>query len=296
MRHILSVDVEDYFQVEAFSDIIPRDSWERWETRVVKNTLKILEIFEGFGVRATFFFVGWIAEKFPELVREVHRRGHELGCHSYWHRPVFTLSPSTFRSDLRQNRDVLEQISGERVLGYRAPSWSITKQSLWALEILAEEGFAYDSSIYPIRHDIYGIPGAARFPYRHQQAGQLPEFPPTTIRFAGLNLPAAGGGYLRICPVWYTEWAFRQAARCKERVVVYLHPWEIDPEQPRIPGAKLRSRFRHYTNLRGMEERISRLLRKYAFQSFADLLSTVTVKPAQQIDPKLAGAVSGASA
>lgn len=269
--YIMSVDVEDYFQVEAFSKVVPRSEWGQWPSRVVANTHRILDLFDEFAVKGTFFTLGWVAEKFPGLVREIHARGHELASHSYWHRPVYQLTPETFRQDLRQASDAIGQASGVRVAGYRAPSWSITAQSLWALDILAEEGYLYDSSIFPIRHDLYGIPGAKRFPHRVRAGGgELAEFPPATVSILGNTLPAAGGGYLRILPLTYTQWALRRLERESGSdgvAVVYLHPWEIDPEQPRI-AAQLKSRIRHYTNLRLMEPRLRALLRTHRFQPF----------------------------
>ena len=283
LSHIMSVDVEDYFQVEAFTAHVRKSEWERYPLRVNENTRRILDLFDEAGIKATFFFVGWVADKFPALVKETAARGHELACHSYWHRLVYSLDPEEFRSDTRRAKDVIEQSSGTRVCGYRAPSWSITRQSLWALDILAEEGFTYDSSIYPIHHDIYGVPGAKKFPYQHMCAGKrtLQEFPPATIKIAGGTLPAAGGGYLRIFPMAFTHWAFRQyVRRYGKPVVVYFHPWEIDPQQPRIE-AGLRSRIRHYTNLNKMEGRLARLISTYPFHAFRDepdvlQLNTVT--------------------
>ena len=274
MQHILSVDVEDYFQVEAFAESIPRDTWEQWPSRVVANTRRILDLFEQHHARATFFFVGWVAKRFPGLVREVHERGHELACHSFWHRPVYSLTPKEFRQDTRQAREAIEQAAGAPVLGYRAPTWSITSTCLWALDILAEEGFVYDSSIYPIHHDLYGVPDAQRFPYvRDCRNGlRLNEFPPTTVRLFGCNLPAAGGGYLRIFPFFYTAMVFQRFERhYRQPVVVYLHPWEVDPEQPRMRG-KLRSRLRHYTNLGRMEQRLRRLLQEHHFHGFREAM------------------------
>jgi polysaccharide deacetylase family protein (PEP-CTERM system associated) len=270
--HIMTVDVEDYFMVEAFAGSVPRETWESWPSRVVTSTRRVLDLFDKYDVKGTFFFVGWVAQKFPELVRDVHTRGHELACHSFWHRAVYSLTPTEFREDTRAAVRAIEDAAGVKLYGYRAPSWSITKECLWALDILAEEGFTYDSSIYPIHHDLYGVPGAQRFPYTHQlKNGQsLLELPPTTVRFLGLNLPAAGGGYLRIFPLAYTRWVFRQyEKKYRESVVVYLHPWELDPEQPRIKD-KLKSRVRHYTNLHKMESRLEALLREYRFQLFRD--------------------------
>lgn len=281
LTHVLTVDVEDYFQVEAFANSVNRDSWDTWPSRVVPNTQRILDLFDRFNAKATFFFMGWVADRFPGLVREVHSRGHELACHSYWHRTVYSLTPDEFREDTRRAKDAIEQASGARVLGYRAPTWSITRTCLWALEILLEEGFQYDSSIYPIWHDLYGVPGAERFPYVHTFADgrRLREFPPATIRIAGATFPAAGGGYLRIFPLLYTHWAFRHiAGKHGQPVVVYFHPWEFDPEQPRIPE-KLKSRFRHYTNLAKMQGRVEALLQKYRFQPFREMLVAAEAKP-----------------
>ena len=214
-----------------------------------------------------------MAARFPFLAREVQSRGHELACHSYWHRTVYSLSPQEFREDTRRAKRVIEDASGAAVHGYRAPSWSITKTCLWALDILAEEGFTYDSSIYPIHHDLYGVPGAKRFPYVHACSNglKLPEFPPATLRFCGTNFPVAGGGYLRIFPSAYTEMAFNKFESMGERVVVYMHPWEIDPEQPRIRGP-LKSRLRHYTNLHRMEARIKTILQRHKFATFREVI------------------------
>ncbi len=274
VTHILSVDVEDYFQVEAFASNVRRESWEQWPSRVVPNTQRILDLFDEYNAKGTFFFVGWVAEKFPHLVREVQARGHELACHSYWHRTVYSLTPEEFRKDTKQAKQVIEDVAGVSMNGYRAPSWSITKNCLWALDILAEEGFTYDSSIYPIHHDLYGVPGAQRFPYEYSCGNglKLREFPPATLRFLGTNFPVAGGGYLRIFPSSYTELAFRSFEKNHERVIVYLHPWEIDPEQPRISGP-LKSQFRHYTNLSGMQKNISTVLRRHKFERFCDVLA-----------------------
>jgi polysaccharide deacetylase family protein (PEP-CTERM system associated) len=279
--HIMSVDVEDYFMVEAFANSVQKNTWNCWPSRVVESTRRALDLFDRYQVKGTFFFVGWVAKKFPELVRDVHARGHELACHSYWHRTVYSLTPDEFREDTRAAVRAIEDAAGVKVRGYRAPSWSIRKDSLWALDILSEEGFTYDSSIYPIHHDLYGVPGAPRFPYTHRlkDGRSLLEFPPTTVRLGGQNLPSAGGGFLRIFPSAYTRWVFRKfEEEYRERVVVYFHPWELDPEQPRIRD-KWKSRMRHYTNLHKMERRIELLLENYAFQPFSELVeSQVTGK------------------
>lgn len=286
-RHILTVDVEDYFMVEAFARCVDRSTWPNWPSRVVDNTLRVLDLFDKYRTKATFFFVGWVAEKFPRLVQDVHSRGHELACHSYWHRTVYSMTPDEFRQDTRAAVRAIEDAAGVKIRGYRAPSWSITKNCLWALDILAEEGFTYDSSIYPIHHDLYGVPGGKRFPYDlHCQNGtRLKEYPPATVRVLGQSLPGAGGGYLRIFPLAYTHWVFRKFEKeYQERVIVYLHPWELDPEQPRI-AAKLKSRLRHYTNLKKMEERLEALIIGYEFCSFQDAIHKEGVTNARQQAP-----------
>jgi polysaccharide deacetylase family protein (PEP-CTERM system associated) len=284
-KHILSVDVEDYFQVEAFAQDVSPATWETWPSRVEANTNRVLNLFAHHQVKATFFFVGWIAERFPELVRHALADGHEVACHSYWHQAIYRLTPEQFHDDTARAIDVIEQAGGVPVQGYRAPSWSITKQSLWALDILREFHFKYDSSIFPIHHDLYGVPGAQRFPYVHffPDGSRLPEFPPTTVRIAGTTLPAAGGGYLRFLPLSYTDWAFRQIESIQQRVVVYFHPWELDPDQPRI-RTKLRSRFRHYSNLDGMHARVTHLLETYSFVPFRDVVGAKN----QQMNTRLA--------
>jgi len=282
--HVLSVDVEDYFQVEAFAGSVDRKSWDQRPSRVVANTYRVLDLFDQHQAKGTFFFVGWVAERFPHLVREVQSRGHELACHSYWHRTVYSLTPDEFRNDTRQAKQAIEDAAGTAITGYRAPSWSITKSCLWALDILAEEGFTYDSSIYPIHHDLYGVPGAQRFPYTHDCTNglKLREFPPATLRVLGTNFPAAGGGYLRIFPSAFTELAFRTfEKKYDERVIVYLHPWELDPEQPRISGP-LKSRVRHYTNLKQMHGKLKTVLSRRKFQTFKDVLVEEAAEPDAQ--------------
>ncbi len=274
IKHVLTVDVEDYFQVEAFAGSVSRESWGQFPSRVVGNTQRLLDLFDCFQVRATFFMLGWVARQCPALVREIHDRGHELACHSFWHRRVDSLTPQEFRSDTREARNAIEQAASVQIHGYRAPTWSISGRSLWALDILSEEGFCYDSSIYPIHHDLYGIPGAPRYAYEYvcKNGKKLTEIPPATVKFAGMTLPAAGGGYLRIFPLSFSHMAFRQFEQQNRTLVLYLHPWEVDPDQPRLSGS-LKSRFRHYTNLRCTEARLSNLLERYAFQSFREFLT-----------------------
>jgi len=250
---------------------------------VVESTRKTLNLFERHGVHGTFFILGRVANRFPSLVREVQAHGHELACHSYWHRRVRSLSPSEFREGLRMSKDAIEQAAGVPVYGYRAPSWSINKNSLWALDILAEEGFRYDSTIYPIRHDLYGFPDAPRFAfvYQCQNGKELTEVHPPMVRIAGFNFPAAGGGYFRIFPFLFTEWVFQTFEQhYRKPVVTYFHPWEVDPGQPRIP-AGLKSSFRHYTNIGTVEMRLSLLLQKHLFQPTATALATGALSSAE---------------
>ncbi|MGA2327003.1 MAG: XrtA system polysaccharide deacetylase [Bryobacteraceae bacterium] len=266
--NVLSVDVEDYFQVEAFSDLVDRSCWEGYACRVEANTRRVLELLAECGVRGTFFLLGWVAERYPGLVREIVAAGHEPACHSYWHRLVYHLNATEFREDTLRAKQVIEQAAGRAVYGYRAPSFSITRESLWAFQVLVECGFRYDSSVFPIRHDLYGIPRAPRFPFRiATPSGTLVEYPSTTFRLLGQNLPVGGGGYLRILPFWYTRLGLRRAKEDRLPLIVYVHPWETDPEQPRLKG-RFRSRLRHYTNLKKTCARLRRLLGSDKFTSF----------------------------
>lgn len=275
--HVLTVDVEDYFHVEAFAGSISRSDWNRYPPRVVDNCRRLLDMFDRHQAKATFFVLGWVAHRFPLIVREIQARGHELACHSFWHRRVNSLTPQEFREDTRAACDAIEQAASVHVKGYRAPTWSITRDAMWAFDVLAEEGFAYDSSIYPIHHDLYGIPRAARYAYVQpcRSGRSILEFPPATTRIAGMNFPAAGGGYLRIFPLVYTFWTFHQFEKVRNPLVLYLHPWEIDPDQPRV-AAPFKSRFRHYTNLRRTADRLERVLQRYRFLSFRDHLRSNT--------------------
>lgn len=268
-RGIISVDVEDYFHVEAFAGVIDRRAWDDYPSRVSQNTERILDLFDEYQVTATFFVLGWVAERYPKLVREIARRGHELACHSYWHRPVYKLTPGEFREDTEHAKRCIEDAAGAAIDGYRAPSFSITGRSAWALDVLAELGFRYDSSVFPVKHDLYGVPRAPRGPFRVETAfGPIIEFPMATFRFPiGPNLPVAGGGYLRIFPYWYTRFGIARAWQEGLPVVSYVHPWELDPGQPRV-DAPWKSRLRHYTNLKGAEARLRRLLASHNFSSF----------------------------
>lgn len=269
--NILSVDVEDYFQVEAFADLIDKSQWESYPSRVESNTERLLDLIERQGVKGTFFILGWVAGRYPGLVKRIVDRGHEPACHSYWHRLVFELSREEFREDTVMAKDAIEQAAGERICGYRAPSFSITRRSWWAFDVLAELGFRYDSSVFPVRHDVYGVPDAPRAPFVVKTPhGPILEYPLSTFRIGtGPNLPVAGGGYLRLLPFWYTHFGVRRAWSEGLSVITYIHPWEIDPEQPRV-AAKLKSRLRHYTNLSKTARRMEQLLQTAPFGSIRD--------------------------
>jgi polysaccharide deacetylase family protein (PEP-CTERM system associated) len=275
----MSVDVEDYFQVSAFDQAVDRSEWPTRESRVCRNTERLLDIFDEYQVTGTFFVLGWVAEHFPSLVRSIAGRGHEIASHGYAHRLVYSQTPAAFRQDVGRAKKLLEDASGQAVAGYRAPSFSITKQSLWALDVLIEEGYRYDASIFPIRHDRYGIPDSPRTPYQVTRAsGALTEVPGSTVRLGSTNLPVAGGGYFRLLPYWWTRWGIARLNGVEgQPAVFYLHPWEIDPDQPRIPAGVV-SRFRHYRNLDKTEARLRRLLGDFRFSSLQRLLPDVGVR------------------
>ncbi len=275
----LSVDIEDYYQVEAFADQVPRSEWPRFPSRVVRNTERVLELLAKHRARATFFVVGWIAEREPSLVREIAAAGHEVACHGYAHERVTAMTREQFRADLRRARQTIEDAAGACVVGYRAPTFSIRRQNLWALEVLADEGFVYDSSIFPIHHDLYGFPEFPRFPQKlsFPSGKTLVEIPPSTVRFLGMNLPCAGGGSLRLFPMGYTRWAIRRIHRRDgQPVIVYFHPWELDPAQPRLNGT-WKSRLRHYRGLERFGQRLEELLAVGRFRPLLDM-----VRQAQQ--------------
>jgi polysaccharide deacetylase family protein (PEP-CTERM system associated) len=275
ITNALTVDVEDYFQVSAFAGSISRGDWDNIPLRVEENTRRLLDLFDGNGVKATFFVLGWVAKRTPGLVRKIAERGHEVACHGYSHQLVYNQSPAVFREETLRSKGMLEDIIGSRVHGYRAASYSITERSLWALDVLCEAGFSYDSSIFPIRHDRYGIPGSPEFPYQitSPQGRSLVEFPISTARVLGYRLPVAGGGYFRLYPYCITRAGLRRVNRdCKKPFIFYMHPWEIDPEQPRIKAGWL-SRFRHYNNLGRCEPRLLRLLQDFRFGTVQVVLS-----------------------
>jgi polysaccharide deacetylase family protein (PEP-CTERM system associated) len=269
ITNYLTIDVEEYFQVAAFEKQIKPSEWHHFESRVNNTTENILSILEYHKVKATFFIVGWVAEKHPELVREISRKGHEIGCHSYKHQRIQTLTKEAFKEDTKRSKEILENISGKEVIGYRAPTYSITGNTLWSLEILVELGFKYDSSIFPIYHDRYGIPDAPRFPYKHRGL-DLKEYPLSTVLFWGRKVPIAGGGYFRLFPYWFTRMALKHINnKEKQKFVFYIHPWEIDPDQPRMNNISLLSRFRHYNNLQKAKKRFQNLLMDFQFSSIA---------------------------
>ena len=277
MKNVLTIDVEDYFQVTAFETVVNRRDWPVYPSRVQDNTLRILDLLDEYSLRGTFFVLGWVGEHFPALIHAIADRGHEVACHGYGHNLIYTQKPEAFRQDVHRAKAVLEKLVGRPVLGYRAPSYSITSQSLWALDILIQEGFVYDSSIFPIVHDNYGIPGAERFPHViGRPEGRIHEFPLTTFPLNVLGrrlvLPIAGGGYLRLLPARLVRHAMRQInVREHQPVVLYFHPWEIDPDQPRI-RASLKSRFRHYLNLDLMEDKLRLLFQGLDFETMARVL------------------------
>lgn len=274
LLNAMTVDVEDYFHVSAFAGVVAPHSWTTFESRVVRNTDRLLDIFAAAGVTATFFVLGWVAERHPELVRRIEAAGHELASHSYDHGLVYDKTPETFAADLRRARQAIGDATGVSVSGYRAPSYSVTERSLWALDVLIDEGYTYDSSIYPIRHDRYGIPGWARHIHRVDRAGgSLWELPGSTVRHLGTNLPMGGGGYFRLLPYRWTSAGIRRLNEHERRpAIFYLHPWEIDPGQPRLNAGAL-SRFRHYRNLDQTEARLRRLLDEFSFGSIASVLA-----------------------
>ena len=270
----LTVDVEDYFHVAALALNIRRDSWTSRESRVVGNTQRLLAIFEQFDVCGTFFVLGWVAERYPQLVRDIAARGHEVACHGYSHRLVYEQSPKEFHEETLRSKNLLEDIIGSAVFGYRAASYSIVRESLWALDILVELGFVYDSSIFPVHHDRYGIPDAERVPHRMATPSgkSIVEWPLATARILGFRFPVAGGGYFRLLPYWLSCWGLASINRNdRQPFIFYLHPWEIDPAQPRVSASWL-SQFRHYTNLGKCEERLRRLLGEFQFGTARDAL------------------------
>ncbi len=279
MNIALTVDVEDYFQVSAFENSISRSEWDNMPHRVSQNTHKILDIFGEYSLKSTFFILGWVAERYPDIVKRIADEGHEVCCHGYGHERITTLTPEKFKDDITSARKLLQDISGQAVEGYRAPSYTITKQTLWALDALIEAGFSYDSSIFPIYHDTYGIPGAKRFPHiLERENGSLKEFPPSTLEYSFLGkkmtFPFSGGGYLRLLPVSFMSKAYKSLEKNNYPSTLYFHPWEIDPKQPRMEGS-LKSRFRHYINLSRTEDKLRFLFERHSFAPMGTVLNEV---------------------
>lgn len=260
----VTVDVEDYFQVEAFFGVIDRESWPSRECRVERNIDRILALFERTGARGTFFTLAWIAERYPAMVRDIVDAGHELASHGSEHRRADSQSPKEFLADVQRAKSILEDIGGCAVKGYRAPSFSVMRSNLWVMEALAEAGYRYSSSTYPIAHDNYGIPEAPRFAFHPLAGKDFLEIPVTSLRWLGRNWPCGGGGYFRLLPYGLNKFALESVRRQDGRpLVFYFHPWEIDPGQPRVANASLKSRLRHYTNLDRMEAKLAHLLRAF---------------------------------
>jgi len=290
MINALTIDVEDYFQVNAFAGKIRFDDWASYPLRVGDNTRRILDLLDEYDIKATFFVLGWVGERLPQLVLDIHARGHEIASHGYAHQLIYMLKPEAFRIDVKRSKNILESIIGKAVNGYRAPSYSITKQSLWAIDILIEEGFVYDSSIFPVYHDTYGMPDAPRFPYAIScQAGRIIEFPLTTypirVGTKEYRLPIAGGGYLRLLPAELLRRGIMSINRQEDQpAVLYFHPWEIDPKQPRIK-AGLKSCFRHYLNLARTEAKIRHLLKGINFSTMSEVLQKIDINAAVSQGP-----------
>lgn len=277
MRNAMTVDVEDYFHVAALADAIRPEQWDNHEYRAEQSTRRLLDIFAERGIAATFFVLGWVARRSPQLVRDIQRAGHEVACHGMSHQLIYNQTPEVFAAETRDAKAMLEDITGERVLGYRAATYSITRRSMWALDIILEAGFAYDSSIFPIRHDLYGVPDAPQVPGRvpTPKGSSILEFPISTTRLMGVRLPIAGGGYFRIFPYWLTRAGLRKLnAGMNRPFLFYLHPWEVDPEQPLVKVG-FKSRFRHYTNLHRTAGRLRRLVRDFEFAPMKSVLADV---------------------
>jgi len=260
----LSVDVEDWFQVGAFENVIARGEWDSIKTRVEDNVYRVIDLFAAADVRATFFTLGWVAQRHPEMIRRIVASGHEIASHGYDHARVFTFDRKTFAEDIRKARSILEDCAGVAVTGYRAPSFSIDQRTPWAFAELAEQGYAYSSSVAPVVHDHYGWPEAPRFAFRPLPWSSLVELPVTTAMLGGRRVAAGGGGFFRVLPYAFSRWAIRQVNRQEGRpAVFYFHPWEVDPDQPRVPHAPMRSRLRHYTGLAKMADKLSDLVREF---------------------------------
>jgi len=271
----ISIDVEDWYQVSDFESVVKFSDWDGYESRVVRNTHRIMDLLAQHNIHGTFFILTWNAERFPELVKEIDAAGHEVATHGYAHRLVYTQTPAEFRDDLHRSIDTLQTATGKQVIGYRAPSFSITKDSVWALDILLELGIRYDSSIFPLRDKLYGIADSYRFPYIVRQNGshELVEFPMSTVRVHQTNLPLAGGAYFRLLPYAFFRWGMKKLNREGHSAVLYLHPWEIDPDHPRISARGKRGYSSHYWNLSATEKKLIRLLQDFSFAPMREVLA-----------------------
>ncbi len=280
MLNALSVDIEDWFQVGAFEKVIARQAWDGLEQRVERNADAVLSLFDQAGVKATFFTLGWVAERHPALMKRIAGAGHEVASHGWDHQRVFTMTAATFRADLERARIAIEDSCGHSPLGYRAPSFSIDARTPWAHRVLAEEGYAYSSSVAPVRHDHYGWPEAPRFAHRPLADSALIELPVTTVEVAGRRLAAGGGGFFRLLPYAFSDWAIRRVNRDEGRpAVFYFHPWEIDPGQPRVAGAPLKSRLRHYSRLSAMRPKLLKLLKAHEWGRTDEVVAREQARP-----------------
>lgn len=287
VTHAMTVDVEDYFHVAAFNKVIDPSTWDSWPCRVEQNTNTLLALFDRNKIKITFFILGWVAERYPELIKRIHQQGHEIASHGYSHQLIYKQDPKVFREETAKSKQILEDLIQQPITGYRAASYSITRNSLWALETLADLGFTWDSSIFPTRHDNYGIPGSPEEPYKigTRQGKILTEFPLTTAKVLGQSVPAAGGGYFRQYPYFLSRWLFEAASLNQTKPqIFYLHPWEIDPDQPRVPNASWFSNFRHYTNLHRCLPRLERMISDFKFGTISESLGSVEIQKTIHID------------
>ncbi len=277
--HGLSFDIEDYFHVSNFAKVIKPENWHKFASRVERNTEKILQILAEARTFATFFILGWVAERYPNMIKKIHSQGHEIACHGYDHQLIYDQNMEKFQEDIHRSKAILQDITGEKIIGYRAPSYSITTKSLYALDILLEEGFSYDSSIFPVQHHRYGIPFAPRHGYYVLRLqGKIIELPPATLKIGKYNLPIAGGGYFRLYPYWITRFALQKLQKEGFPFIFYLHPWELDPEQPRIYSASWLSRFRHYVNLNTTHLKLRSLLKDFSFVPLQNITQIIQEK------------------
>ena len=270
MKNAMTIDVEDYFQVSAFEHLVEKNEWDNYSPRVYENTSRMLDMFSEKGAVATFFILGWVAQKYPELIQRIHREGHEVASHGMLHQRASSQSKLEFKNDVGDAKKLLEDITGSNVIGYRAPSFSFTKDNAWVYDVLAEEGYRYSSSVYPVVHDHYGIPDAPR--ERYSTPSGVDEIPLSTLSFRGKNFPVSGGGYFRLYPYLFTRWAISQfKEESTPTYIFYLHPWEIDPTQPKMRNISFKTRFRHYINLKKVERRLNAMLDDFEWGAIAQI-------------------------